>query len=724
MKKNKVLLQSLIFVALMGFGTRNVFAEDIHIDCNYVGGESEDGDCVVDPSKTAPLFGEYDDVYPPNYDLKPGDTVKRKITVKNSGSDTCYFTLDSILIKENHKDFAQELLTEFTGDSISSGQMSFWDLANGGTPLYLGALGPGVTKDFDWTVLFDINAGNEFQNARLVFDFTWTFSCVPRTQTRLLIEKTNDKMGITQKPGDGLKYTLTITAPDQPVFNVFVIDLPPGGFNYVGGSWTAYSSVRGDIKNSPTTAPTYFSPGTWILGNMAAGEIVTLTYDAYTDSDIESGLYKDLAWTYGTQTSSPSSTRVLGNVDTGIFVGTAAAVAIEEDAEPVTIEAEEKKIEIEEEEEGEVLGIAELPATGISSVWLKIVAVTFLAGVVLIMLSKFFHTKKTMSSVFLLGIFTSAFLRTANAQLLIRLEEPDSPNNQEEMNINFVVLDTDGGIPTVQCFMQGPNDSSFSQIGSDITLISSGDDGYCHIPESSLGDDGTYKFYASADSGSDTSLSGTVTVEHDSDRPGIPKYIEKDKKTSCTYEIKFKTADDGGDTDRAEVYRSPDKKFDANSSTKIRDFTVGSDEEVKFIDTKPNCGKSYYYAVRAFDDAGNGSRVRAETLYDEEIVVTTKKSESVFEQVLEALPSESGAVGADGTGGPIDADVVTEEEDGKISEEDGTVLGEQQEEDLPEEEETRRSWLPLFVLLLIMVYLYVTRPRNKDKQNQKKQDKK
>lgn len=141
----------------------------------------------------------------------------------------------------------------------------------------------------------------------------------------LNITKTNNKPQPTVV-GDTVIYTLTVTVPEEAsgVTDATVIDLPPENFQYVAGSWTANSSVRGNIKGSTTTEPTYASPGKWLLGNLVGGEVITLTYIAKILSNVTPGIYPDIAFVSGFA----GDQEVLGNVTTADtpFVGTTVAV--------------------------------------------------------------------------------------------------------------------------------------------------------------------------------------------------------------------------------------------------------------------------------------------------------------------------------------------------------------------------------------------------------------
>ncbi len=190
----------------------------------------------------------------------------------------------------------------------------------------------------------------------------------------LNIAKSNNRPNPTTV-GDTVTYTLTVTVPEDSgmVFDTEVTDLPPEGFEYVTGSWTADSSVRGDIKGELTPEPTYGSPGIWLLRNLVPGEIVTLTYKALIKSSVSDGKYPDIAFARGCSTNlgcvpQGSGNVIFANISTGSntpFVGTTVAIT-----SPAVIPA----------------NIIHYVNTGASNVWLNTIAAITLAGAALMTL--------------------------------------------------------------------------------------------------------------------------------------------------------------------------------------------------------------------------------------------------------------------------------------------------------------------------------------------------
>lgn len=196
----------------------------------------------------------------------------------------------------------------------------------------------------------------------------------------------------------------------------------------------------------------------------------------------------------------------------------------------------------------------------------------------------------------------------AASNVSIRLEQPKTPTNQNTFNIVFTTLDIAGRPITVKCFKQGPSDGSPVQYGSDITLTNGGNTGNCQVTSGQINGNGTYTFSVTATAGSDTANDST-TVVYNTDGPGDPKDYNKIKVGNCTYTIHFKTAADGGKTVKTEVYRSENTSFNADNGTRVGTINGGSDEAHDFPNDVPDCNKTYYFAVRSFDSAGNGSGV-------------------------------------------------------------------------------------------------------------------
>jgi len=224
----------------------------------------------------------------------------------------------------------------------------------------------------------------------------------------------------------------------------------------------------------------------------------------------------------------------------------------------------------------------------------------------------------------------------AVTNLSIRIENPKSPSNQTGYNINFVALDNLGRVVSVDCLVQKPGEGSFNNFASGVVLPAGGGTGNCSTA-GVFNQAGSYNFKVVAHAGADT-LEDTATVDYNFGGPDTPTDYRKDKSSSCQYKINFHTANDSGRTVKVEIYRSENLSFTADSGTRVGEVGIGSNADGSFTDSIPDCNKTYYYAIRAFDNAGNGSGV----IGDSQTTIITASPSPV-----------SGAIPVGGTGGNI-----------------------------------------------------------------------
>ncbi|MDD3647114.1 MAG: hypothetical protein PHS44_01250 [Candidatus Dojkabacteria bacterium] len=451
----------------------------------------------------------------------------------------------------------------------------------------------------------------------------------------LTIQKENNRVGEILQAGDNVEYTIRVKAWGNDVDSVNVTDLLPEGFAYMSGSWSATSDIRGDLKAGfITPEPTYASPGDWDLGDMSEGEVVTLKYTANISSTQEDGIYPDLAWTQG---EDALAELVIGmnEIRDDYFAGTEVEVASKM--------AAAAEVEIEE---GEVLGA--LAVTGQNTLWAAITGVITLLGIGIATKNrKKLSTVGISAGVAVLGLIVLPGSAEAADSVKVSIQQPRSPINVSIFEIGYVALDTNNNPITIQCLKQGPTDASLSQYGSDQTLDAGGDSGKCIA---SVSEEGTYYFQVKANG----VASQVVKVVYDSTKPGVVTDYSKEKAGECKYQLSFTTASDGGETVGVEIFRSAETSFVANESTLVKSLVVGSNETGTYTDTVPNCSKTYYYVVRAIDDAGNFS-----AFVGDKVLVTTESETAITNPTGgETTPAE-------------------EEPNGGQTEENGDVLGEQ-----------------------------------------------
>ena len=130
-----------------------------------------------------PLVVTYAGGPPPNpmfvvTDMLPGDEVEKVFNVKNDSPDPQNVIMDGIKTEEVG-DFAgilEVLITDEVPNTYFSGTLQdFFD----SPPISLGTFPSGSDKNFRVKVKFPSGAGNEYQNAKVVFDIIWKSESAP-----------------------------------------------------------------------------------------------------------------------------------------------------------------------------------------------------------------------------------------------------------------------------------------------------------------------------------------------------------------------------------------------------------------------------------------------------------------------------------------------------------------------------------------------------------------
>jgi len=207
--------------------------------------------------------------------------------------------------------------------------------------------------------------------------------------------------------------------------------------------------------------------------------------------------------------------------------------------------------------------------------------------------------------------------------LSVRLEKPKTPTNQNTFDLVYVTLDVLKRDVTVTCYKKGPTDSDYVAFGTPAVFPNGGNTGVCSITSSILSAKGDYSFQVIATAGINQATD-VEPLSFNTEGPGDPREYSKTRANFCDYKISFKTADDGK-TAKIEVYRSENTSFTADNGTKVSTIGIGPNTSGYSITTPPDCNKEYYFVIRAFDTAGNGSNLVGDSVVK---VTTTTSSTS------------------------------------------------------------------------------------------------
>lgn len=643
--------------------------------------------------------------------ILPGDSFTDIMTVKNLTPEVAYDIAMNLDIDTTKgivwfPNYELEKKIFIKIEKLSNN--SFLTLPGGGTEttLYdldgetiaLGSIPGGATEQYKVYAYFDINAGNEYQNTKVYFNLDIGVDILGES-ARLLLTKSNDSVS-DETPGNEVVYTLEVTALGGDVNDVTLTDLPPEGFEYVGGSGEGAPFIH-----------EYASPGVWDLGDMNEGETKTVSYKTKISESQDAGLYKDLAFAKGT---SGVGTVVFANGEANPFVGTDVNVVI--NTEPTVMLDEDKEEEKKRKTKTVtqyVLG-ATLPLTGTSKGLLLGAIALVVAGTGVLLFAR--RRKGTIAGLLFLGMVSWGMPAVAEgATLSARIETPESVMQTQNFKIGFTTLDVMGRNLEVECYTTG-SATPFAEY----TLESSfgGNSGDCAVTSSVVPVDGDYEFFIRVNAfgeNPETVESEHVLVTVATSAPGTPTNYDRDDD-NCQAVITFTTANDGGKTTKVELYRSTENPFVANASTKVNEQTIGSNTAGSFTENLPGCDEDVFYALRAVAANGNGSGFVGDVDVDTETTTSTRtrvNTVTVPGQASGALPAASttgeGAVEGVST-------EASEEAEGSASGETGDVLGEMTE--MNEEAAPQGNWWDmikahpwwslsgLFVLLLLARYGY------------------
>lgn len=416
----------------------------------------------------------------------------------------------------------------------------------------------------------------------------------------LKIEKSNNRSSVLSHIGDKVTYSLIATAGGGTLDDVIVHDTLPKDFKFIPGSSHVVSSDHGDITGS-VVEPNYLNnTAAWHLGNMQQDEVVTISYDATIGNTSLAGVYRDNAFISGATLSGDPVVGMAGPIGfiTAAFVGTSVQIA---NSAPTPILYNV----IRGDQVITLASATTLPNAG-SATWMAFIMafiVTSLGFVASKLKSKIALMKGGM---ILLALIALLPLKTfaASGDLNLRVDTIQTPTSVSAPTIGYVVQDVNAENIVVSCFKKGPADASFSLFQTDtFNSTDSAGSRSCNLAPLVIG--GTYQIRIDASAPSD-STSATVSFEYISPGPGIPTNYAK-SVNACTSNISFTTANDGGKTSGIEVFRSVDKSFVADSSSLVDSFAAGSNQSVSKTYLSPDCGQTYYYALRAFDAAHNTS---------------------------------------------------------------------------------------------------------------------
>lgn len=159
---------------------------------------------------------------------------------------------------------------------------------------------------------------------------------------------------------------------------------------------------------------------------------------------------------------------------------------------------------------------------------------------------------------------------------------------------------TDG---TTAQFSYSKGGGAFTNFGPAINVPTNPGGCVVQVDSSVVNDQTSYAFKVNVD-GTD---SGTTTTFYDISGPSPVSNYYKERINDGLYKLHFHTPSDS-DFDKVVIYRGDAAGFSADAGHEIARVAGGANSDMSYDDSfAPDAGKTYYYAIRALDHAGNSS---------------------------------------------------------------------------------------------------------------------
>jgi len=163
-------LKILLFFLFSIFIVKPIFATDISILCDHNGCQK---------SSNLPLFSQ-NNIY-------PGFTSSQTFSINNNRDSAC-----QLKFKTTSNSQIPDILSQKIIINISGVNYSLSDLLDSAKPaLSLGSINAGAKNDYLWSVIFNKDADNEYQNLTSNFDINFNFECDEENTTPSVLGTTS-----------------------------------------------------------------------------------------------------------------------------------------------------------------------------------------------------------------------------------------------------------------------------------------------------------------------------------------------------------------------------------------------------------------------------------------------------------------------------------------------------------------------------------------------------
>ena len=243
--------------------------------------------------------------------------------------------------------------------------------------------------------------------------------------------------------------------------------------------------------------------------------------------------------------------------------------------------------------------------------------------------------RKIAGSIFLaLGIFFAGVAGVLAIADHVEISDLPAYTKEDHFDLSYSAF-SEGGVNVK--FFYRKDGSSYTQFGPTLGTPS----GTVGVTSSQLNED-QVKYFFKVELNGATSDETSVTLDRSGPSP-VSDY-SKEVLSSTHVKLHWRNPNDS-DFWKVVIYRSTSSEFTADDNTKVAEIVGPRDAVMQWEDAGQEAGKTYYYAIRAVDSAGNGSSLVSDV--DAQVLGTSTGESSVGgEEIVTILPS-------DGTGGSI-----------------------------------------------------------------------
>lgn len=214
-----------------------------------------------------------------------------------------------------------------------------------------------------------------------------------------------------------------------------------------------------------------------------------------------------------------------------------------------------------------------------------------------------------------IGVFASTLLATpvlaSTGPSVVAIQSLPSYITSNNFKLSCT---TDG---TSAQFYYNKNGAGWTSFGS--AIDTSANQCVVQVDSSVVNDQTSYEFKVNVD-GTD---SGTASTFYDVSGPSPVSGYYKERPSDGEYKLHWTNPGDS-DFDKVVIYRGDAVDFSADSGHEIARVSGGSNSDMTYEDHfAPDAGKTYFYALRALDHAGNSSSLVGDGNTETTVVTTT-----------------------------------------------------------------------------------------------------